>query len=118
MTRDLKREGCLLPVRPSHPQRGQALGLAGAETYQPPGACALYANVLGERLKLDPSAFFVATDLKRQNHLMIDSSDHWTPYKLPFSTDGLDYTEIRFVIQAPGTFWITDVRHTSLGRAT
>jgi len=49
---------------------------------------------------------------------MIDSSDHWTPYKLPFSTDGLDYTEIRFVIQAPGTFWITDVRHTSLGRAT
>lgn len=61
---------------------------------------------------LDPSAFFVTADLKWQNHLVIDSSDHWTSYKLPFSTDGLDYTEIRFVIQAPGKFWITDVRVT------
>jgi hypothetical protein len=60
----------------------------------------------------EPSAFFATADLKWENHCMIDSSDDWTAYKLPFSTGDLDYTEIRFVIQAPGKFWITEVRVT------
>lgn len=67
-------------------------------------------NAKGETA--DPSAFFVTADLKWQNQLIVEPAEHWRRHTLPFTTGDLDYTEIRFVIQAPGTFWITDVRVT------
>lgn len=54
-------------------------------------------------------AFFATTDLRWQNVERVPPTSEWKPYTLRFNAGSRDYTEIRFVITAPGTFWIDDV---------
>lgn len=56
-----------------------------------------------------PGAFFATTDLRWANSPTIELTEKWKRYDLPFTSGDFDYAEIRFVIQRPGTVWVTDV---------
>lgn len=59
----------------------------------------------------NPKAFFVTTAFKWAESLRYVSlpGDKWQRVTVPFHSGELDYTEIRFVIQAQGRVWITGV---------
>jgi len=57
----------------------------------------------------DPDAFFVTTDYPWSDHKTVMLTSQWKPYAHRFNSGSLDYADIRFVIQAPGTVWLDDV---------
>lgn len=58
----------------------------------------------------NPKALFITASLTWEPNEPISGSTKWKRGRLEFLSRGdVDYTEIRFVIQDEGTFWITDV---------
>jgi hypothetical protein len=58
----------------------------------------------------DPDAFFFTGSLTWEPHYFIPPTSSWVLYEMEFySHHSVGYAEIRFVIQGPGEFWITDV---------
>ena len=60
----------------------------------------------------EPDAFFITTDYPWSDAHTIRNKDAlggWQHYSHRFNSGALDYADIRFVIQAPGTIWLDDV---------
>ena len=58
----------------------------------------------------EPGGFFVTTDYPWSDAKPIAlEKDKWTRSTHRFNSGALDYADIRFVIQAPGTVWLDDV---------
>jgi hypothetical protein len=54
-------------------------------------------------------AFFVTTNYPWTNRTFVPPTAEWTQQWHFFNSGDLDYADIRFVIQSPGTFWLDDV---------
>ncbi len=58
----------------------------------------------------EPGGLFVTTDYPWSDAEPIAlEKDKWTRFTHRFNSGALDYADIRFVIQAPGTVWLDDV---------